>query len=166
MKFKISGKHLTNQDKKILLEFCHYVNSITKVKKCDCTVKINFINESQVRSKKDKEDLNKFLAWITIFERSGNYSITINENTINTNAKKPFTRLQAAMMCIGHELVHVRQYINREMFDYANGDVWYKGLRYKTWQENEDYYFAPWEIEAYGYEQGLFECFKYRNTTK
>ena len=165
MRFQIYGKLLTKKDKKLLRQFCRYTNTITKIKKSSALVRIYFLNEKNLKSNKDKQELRRYLAWINIFG-SGNFTIIINENMINRNIHEPFKRLQNAMMCVGHELVHVKQYINREMRDYVNGDVWYRGQRYTKWQEDEDYYFSPWEIESYGMEEGLVKCFKNKFYTK
>ena len=65
------------------------------------------------------------------------------------------------MVDLGHELIHVKQYLNNEIFDYTDGAVRYKGSYFdSSYQDNEElYYDSPWEIEAYGREQGLFKMF-------
>jgi hypothetical protein len=165
MRFQIVGKLLTKRDKKVLRQFCHYATKMIKTKKSPALIRIYFINEKNLKSNKDRQELKHYLAWINMFG-SGNFTVIINENMINRNVKDPLKRLRNAMMCVGHELVHVKQYINHEMRDYVNGDVWFKGQRYTKWEEAEDYYFSPWEIEAYGHEEGLFECFKDWFSTK
>ena len=53
---------------------------------------------------------------------------------------------------LAHEMVHVRQYIQ--------GDVNIKLTRWKGTRIDEvDYWDQPWEIEAHGYESGLFTKF-------
>ena len=57
--------------------------------------------------------------------------------------------------------MHVKQYLNGEIFDYKSGDVRYKGSYFdSSYQESEEsYYDSPWEIEAYGREAGLYRMF-------
>ena len=88
---------------------------------------------------------------------------------------------------LAHEMVHLRQYAKNEMTGLLTGShihIW-KGSVYKLnsslspkkIEENQlqlqcdgsDYFYLPWEIEAYGLEVGLFSyfrkfvssCFKY-----
>lgn len=60
------------------------------------------------------------------------------------------------LQALAHEMVHVKQYAKGDL-----KDLWrparmvnWRGTRYNT--ETEDYWFTPWEIEAYGMEQGLY----------
>jgi hypothetical protein len=53
---------------------------------------------------------------------------------------------------LAHEMVHVKQYIK--------GDVNMKLTRWKGMRVDDvDYWTQPWEIEAHGYESGLFTKF-------
>jgi hypothetical protein len=45
------------------------------------------------------------------------------------------------------------------MFDYVNGDTKFEGKIYATNNSSESYWFAPWEVEAHGYQDGLFQLF-------
>jgi hypothetical protein len=78
------------------------------------------------------------------------------------------------LLTLAHEFVHIKQYVKREMFDYIiNSSVKWKGKKFRDGQnigadpKNIDYYFLPWEVEAYGMENGLAEYFmKEHNFTK
>ena len=76
-------------------------------------------------------------------------------------AKKPIIKLRDVLITVGHELVHVKQYLNGEIFDYKSGDVRYKGTYFEAscTQDEESYYDSPWEVEAYGRELGLYRMF-------
>jgi hypothetical protein len=56
---------------------------------------------------------------------------------------------------LAHELVHVKQYVTGEMRDSP------KGFKYTVWNGKQyddtktHYYDHPWEIDAYGREEGL-----------
>ncbi len=87
-----------------------------------------------------------------IVERPRSFIITINPQLSRRNT----------LICLAHETVHVKQYAEGRMKDYANP-------RYTKWlgqkvefdEANvEDYFMAPWEIEARGYEFGLYTLFR------
>jgi len=65
------------------------------------------------------------------------------------------------MLDIAHEQVHIKQYLSGELFEYAAGGVRYKGQKfdYDPEMNDEGYYNSPWEIEAYGREQGMYKMF-------
>lgn len=58
---------------------------------------------------------------------------------------------------IAHEMVHVKQYAKGELKDREKTPKikWKEKLYASDADEDEDYWLAPWEIEAYGYEVGL-----------
>lgn len=64
--------------------------------------------------------------------------------------------LLSMLLCIFHEMVHVKQYAKNELYDSPRNEKTFK------WQGkwyNEDklnYFDQPWEIEAHGREKGLF----------
>jgi hypothetical protein len=62
---------------------------------------------------------------------------------------------------LAHEMVHVKQFATGEMYDHVKGNkVHFKGKSYSMITDNSpDYYFSPWEIEAYGREVGLYRLF-------
>jgi hypothetical protein len=53
------------------------------------------------------------------------------------------------LQTLAHEMVHIKQYINKEIDDQLNS---WKGIDIP---EETDYYSAPWEVEAHGVEIGL-----------
>ena len=55
---------------------------------------------------------------------------------------------------LGHELVHVKQYIRGELSTDRNGLLRYNGVYYSP-QNLLEYFDLPYEIEAYGREKGL-----------
>lgn len=87
--------------------------------------------------------------------------------TIRLKAQK----LEEMIKTLGHEMVHVKQYAKNELgkeLSLARGG---KGLRIVTrWQgemwtpkaKEDGYWDAPWEIEAYGREVGLYQKWFHR----
>ena len=63
------------------------------------------------------------------------------------------------LLCIGHELVHAKQYLKGELVDLPNDFVKWKGEIFKYHEYGEGYWMSGWEIEAYGYELALYETF-------
>jgi len=63
------------------------------------------------------------------------------------------------LVVLAHEMVHVKQYVKGELEDFHGYSMW-KGQRFEDFAlGSEDYYFAPWEVEAYGYQVGLYETY-------
>lgn len=60
---------------------------------------------------------------------------------------------------LAHEMVHVKQYVTGELVDHGTHCSW-KGTAYKEYEANsEDYFFSPWEVEAYGMQVGLYRLY-------
>ena len=59
---------------------------------------------------------------------------------------------------LGHELVHVKQYVKRELTTDRNGALRYNGVHYYV-NNLLEYFELPYEIEAYGREKGLLVGF-------
>jgi len=62
------------------------------------------------------------------------------------------------LLALAHEMVHLKQYAKGELKDYVrvNSIKW----KNQIIKENEiDYWFQPWEIEAHGMEKGLYVKF-------
>lgn len=60
---------------------------------------------------------------------------------------------------LAHEMVHVRQYITGDLVDQGSYCKW-KGTKYESAAvDTEEYYFSPWEVEAYGLQVGLYRLY-------
>jgi len=68
---------------------------------------------------------------------------------------RPSMSRKNQLMTIAHEMVHVKQFAKKELDPIVHGNaVKWKGKLYDdSWQR---YWSQPWEIEAYGREQGLY----------
>jgi hypothetical protein len=127
-------------------------------------VKINIVSENDLEHWEDIEDLRKFKAYVYNVGFVNNkriFNVYLNAKHYKKNAKKQKTRCKNLMLDLAHELVHVKQYLNNELFDYVAGGVRYKGTYFDASKltSDEEYYDSPWEIEAYGREHGLVEMF-------
>lgn len=112
----------------------------------------------------EREEFDEAGAWMTYDGKTESglkkFTITIHRSMIK-NIENIRLRLKVFLRVLAHELVHVKQYLNNEMFDYTDGErVRFKGRLYAMpnskkmdWQ----YYESPWEIEAYGRCEGLYD---------
>jgi len=163
---KISGATLDKTDKSLIRKYCHFVldkfvkDSVQK----KAIIKINIISKNDLDDEDDRDELKQYSAWCT-HEGMKNgkrfFTITLNKSQINHRSKIPLLRLKKLLIDLGHELVHVKQYLNNEIFDYSTGDVRFMGKRFDAshYIDKEKYYFSPWEMAAYGIELGLYALF-------
>lgn len=161
---QIKGKEIKRADKKLLRYFCQYVldKYVSASVQAESTIIIKFLHDTDLHDPDDRREFKEYWAWSEydgIQNKKRHFTITISYKTIS-KAKSQIRKFKATLETIGHELIHIKQYLNNELFDYKNGDVRYKGKVFKDWQKGEEYYFSPWEIEAYGHETGLYKCFK------
>ena len=63
---------------------------------------------------------------------------------------------------LAHEMVHVKQFAHGELQNLPSNGLqrWKDDYFPLDIEDEEAYYFLPWEVEAYGTEVGLFHCFK------
>lgn len=87
------------------------------------------------------------------------FDIVIRITKINHRAKDVLKRLKDPMKTIIHEMVHVKQYVNREMRDFDNGDTKFQGKTIIAEKQCNyyEYWDLPWEVEAYGHQEGTYE---------
>lgn len=61
---------------------------------------------------------------------------------------------------LAHEMVHVRQYYTGQLSDFTEEVVVWNSQRYNTPAEcSDEYYFSPWEQQAFGLQRGLFNSY-------
>lgn len=62
---------------------------------------------------------------------------------------------------LAHEIVHVKQYVQGELIDHKEADLhhWQGKLHKANVNKDEDYWVAPWEIDAHGREIGLYRLY-------
>lgn len=155
---KFDGR-LTKREEVVLNEFTSYVVNkfISATQQKRVSILVKFINPIRLKGKA-RQDLIEYNAWMTQNDKY-RFVITINSLCVNRRARNPLKRLKDVLLCLGHELVHVKQYVNREMRDVDANTCVFKGKIYHDFLEGEGYAFSPWEIEAYGYEHGLYYYF-------
>ena len=71
---------------------------------------------------------------------------------LDTSMKHSFDQI---LIWLAHEMVHLKQFVRGELFDYATGRVQWKRRMYG----NVHYEDQPWEKEAYRLEEKLYNEF-------
>ena len=56
---------------------------------------------------------------------------------------------------LAHEMVHLKQFVRKELWDYETGQVQWKKRKYSTVEYDDQ----PWERQAYAWEDELYEEF-------
>ena len=162
----VSTEYLTKKDIAFLKKYSRFVLNkfVRKSVQSNSRVNIKIMSPDDLDNNIDIDDLKRYRAWCTydsVYDGKKYFSVILNAKQINKNAKKPQVRLKKLLIDLGHELVHIKQYLNNEIFDYKSGDIRYKGSYFdSSYAENEElYYDSPWEVEAYGREWGLYVMF-------
>ena len=63
--------------------------------------------------------------------------------------------LRDILINLAHEMVHVKQWVKGEMYEYADPNK-VRWMKKKYDMEEMNYYDYPWEIDAFGRQLGLF----------
>ena len=71
---------------------------------------------------------------------------------LDASMKHPFDQI---LIWLAHEMVHLKQFVRGELFDYATGKVQWKKRMYGRVHYDD----SPWEKEAYRRENKLYEQF-------
>lgn len=89
------------------------------------------------------------------------FNVVVVADKIDHRATKCLNkRLREPIKTLIHELIHVKQYANNQMFDYIDGCTKFEGKIYKNSKMGYyEYWDTPWEIEAYGRTEGVYEQF-------
>jgi hypothetical protein len=133
-----------------------------KLKKAD--IKLTAINISDLPVDQ-QEEFEECSAWMGDEGRvkgRRKFTIDINKSSIKSSGSLRY-RMRDFLVMLSHELVHVKQYLNGELFDYANGiQSRFHGKLYLVSTSKTmdwDYYNSPWEVEAYGRSEGIYNMF-------
>lgn len=163
----VTSNYLNSADLAMIKKYARFVlGKFVRIgiqNKSKITIKI--LGAEEIKDAADLLDLKTYKAWCTYDGlddlNNKRFTIVLDVKRINKLGKKPQTRLKNVLIDLGHELVHVKQYLNNEIFDYRNGDVRYKGLVFDAshYMDEEKYFDSPWEVEAYGREWGLYVLF-------
>ena len=64
--------------------------------------------------------------------------------------------LRNLLINLAHEMVHVKQWAKGEMYEYSRTPSLVRFKKSVYDMNDIDYYDYPWEIEAFGRQEGLF----------
>lgn len=162
----ITGVDLCD-DKKLLRDFSNFVldRFVSKNVLKTALIQIRIIDRDTL-SPADKKEFADVGAWVTHEGKVNGrrkFIIKMDSVAINKNAKNLMKKYKTIMKSLAHELIHVKQYLNGEMFDYKNGTTTrFKGsiYTYPTVQGMDwTYWDSPWEREAYSYMEAMYYMF-------
>jgi hypothetical protein len=163
----VTGLELHN-DIRLIRRYTNFVLSkfLSRSVLGKANILVEILDPSTLATKLEQKDLKQSEGW-TIYNGFVNgrrkFTVTLSSGMINTRAKKRITKYKNLLKTLGHELIHVKQYLNNEMFDYKDGTVTrYRGEKYvysQSLEFDEVYWDSPWEIEAYGRQEGLYHMF-------
>ena len=163
---RVTSRHLNNHDIALLRRFTNFVlNKFVRKSTLDKTfVHIKIMSKEELANSEEYPEMHKSIALCSyedIKNGKRKFTVILVSSRLNNRAKKSWLRNKTLMRDLAHELVHVKQYLNGEMFGFVSGDIRYKGEIFTAQHMNdeENYYNTPWEIEAYGREQGLYNLF-------
>lgn len=128
-------------------------------------ITINVIDHTSLKDKAEQKAFKKSGGWASYDGRDGEvrkFTVTMNKSVINNRAKTQVVRLKNLIKYLGHELCHVKQYMNHELFDYSDGEK--SRFLGNVYTYNPDaldwtYWESPWEIEAHGRMEGFYQMF-------
>lgn len=134
----------------------------------DAIIDIKVWDQKDCKTAEDRKDLREAGAWTTydglVGERKRKkFTIVLAKSVINRKAKDAMVQYKKLFRdLLSHELVHVKQYLNNELFDYSDEErVRFMGRIHKNSKEmDRTYWNSPWEVEAYGRAEGLYHIFK------
>jgi hypothetical protein len=139
-------------------------------------IDIHFKDRKDLPDPTDKMDLTKYEAWmVPDMSSRRHFYITMANKAIRRNGKCRLTKYKKVLQYLAHELVHVKQYYLNEMKDVfdAKGEhiaTKWMGVAYPAVSLNSAkcadpikaewaYYNSPWEVEAYGRTEGIYNMF-------
>lgn len=164
---RITSEYLRKGDVAILKRFAIWVLSkmVRPSVLRNSNISIHVVNKEDLVRGEEMMDLKDWGAWVNyrgVFNGKKKFDMVLNARRVNRKAKQPMFRLKGLMLDMAHELVHIKQYLNNELFDYVDGKARYKGEVFHLGhtEDEEAYFNSPWEIEAYGREYGFYKMFK------
>jgi hypothetical protein len=80
------------------------------------------------------------------------FIVGIEDNDLESGGEDP-------LAVLAHEMVHVKQYVNGELVDHGKYCSWHGKKYEETELSSEEYFFSPWEVEAFGMQVGLYRMY-------
>lgn len=163
---KVLSNHMRGVDRVLLRRYANWVlhKLVRPSVLAKAVITIKVVVADELKDRTDYNDFKDAKAWMVydgIVDGKKRFTVVLNAARQGKKAKQPWVRIKMLMMNVGHEMVHIKQYLNNELFDYVDGKARYKGQVFHTGQSDdlEKYFTSPWEIEAYGREYGLYKVF-------
>lgn len=160
-------------DRTFLKKFAKYVCDkleLTEEEVKKFRINLHIVKLADLDDAEDRKRYRVARAWVFdrgIKNKRRTFDITMKVSRIRRANKLQF-KYKELMLDLAHELTHVKQYIRKEMYDYVDGsgtrfrgEYYARPIRFSNLHEtsHDAYYNAPWEIEAFGREWGMWKRF-------
>jgi hypothetical protein len=127
-------------------------------------ITLKFLHHTDLPDPSEVKELKECGAWLVydgIINDKKKFTVVLDTALIKHDAKKQITRYKTILKDLGHEMIHVKQYLLNEMFDYTDGQTvrFMGGIHSYTGKMDWTYWDSPWEVEAYGRMEGLYQMF-------
>jgi hypothetical protein len=166
----IGNGYVSTGDMVIIRKFCRFVldKFVKRSVQNKMIMTVKFMHPDDFMDEESRSDLSKYRAWCSfdsVEDGKKRFTVIIKARKLDPKVKT-VRRLKEVLKDLGHEITHVKQYLNGEMKDYVDGSYTFLGKKYTPNVEGggdmasmEFYYDSPSEIEAYGREIGLYRMF-------
>jgi len=163
---KVLSSHMRGADRVLLRRYANWVlhKFVRRSVLRNATITIKVITAAELTDRSDYSDFKDAKAWMVydgVVDGKKKFTVIMNAARQGKKTSIPWIRIKMLMMNVGHEMIHIKQYLNNELFDYVDGKARYKGQVFHSGHSDdlEKYFESPWEIEAYGREYGLYKVF-------
>lgn len=165
--------YIDDVDRVFLKKFAKYVCDkldLTKEEVKRFRINLHIVKLEDLDEVEDRKRFRIARAWVFdqgIKNNKRTFNIYMKANRIR-KAKTLQFKYKELMLDLAHELTHVKQYIRKEMYDYVDGsgtrfrgEYYAKPVKFSNLHHtsHDAYYNAPWEIEAFGREWGMWKRF-------
>lgn len=163
---KVLSNHMRGADRVLLRRYANWVlhKFVRPSVLNKAMIIIKVITAEELTDRSDYSDFKDAKAWM-VYEGIENdkkkFTVILNAARQGKKSTVPWIRIKMLLMNVGHEMIHIKQYLNNELFDYVDGKARFKGQVFHNGHsaDLEKYFDSPWEIEAYGREYGLYKVF-------
>lgn len=123
----------------------------------------NKLRISVLFKKKVKNCWSGECVYLGVEDNFRKFDLEIVVDTKDKRYNNPVKQNEITIKTLIHELVHVSQYANNQLFDYTDGKTKFEGKIYQTKFNEREYWNSPWEVLAYGWQECVYEEYCIKN---
>jgi hypothetical protein len=150
--------------RELIREFCQFAleRFVKPSVIANANIRIRIIDRNDL-PEDEREEMAEAGAWMTYDGKLNGkklFTVKIDNKSVNKLTENTLTAYKTVLKLLAHEMVHVKQYLTNQLFDYSNGThSRFEGKLYSLPTSKTmdwEYFNSPWEIEAYGLSEGLY----------